>query len=75
MAARQLSDGNDDGTVLGQDGTDKIGFYGKTPAAQRSAAAQATSLVSATAWASVHHSALIEIMNTLTAAGLWKGSA
>jgi hypothetical protein len=75
MAARQLSDGNDDGTVLGQSATDKVGFYGKTPIAQRSGAAQATSLVSATSWASVHHTALIEVMNTLVAAGLWKGDA
>lgn len=75
MAIKQLSDGGADGTVLGQSASDKIGFYGKAPSAQRSAAAQATSLVSATSWASVHHNAFIEIMNTLTAAGLWKGSA
>jgi hypothetical protein len=32
MAVRQLSDGNDDGQVLGQSSTDKIGFYGlETP--------------------------------------------
>lgn len=34
MAARQLSDGNDAGTILGQSATDKVGFYGKTPIAQ-----------------------------------------
>ncbi len=32
MAARNLSDGNSEGTVLGQSSTDKIGFYGSTPA-------------------------------------------
>lgn len=74
MAAKQLSDGGADGVILGQ-ASDKVGFYGKAPSAQRAAAAQATSLVSATSWASVHHNAFIEIMNTLTAAGLWKGSA
>lgn len=34
MAVRQLSDGNDDGTVLGQSATDKIGFHGATPVVQ-----------------------------------------
>jgi len=29
-AVRQLSDGNSQGTVLGQSATDKIGFYGLT---------------------------------------------
>jgi hypothetical protein len=71
----QLSDGRPDGTQLGQSATDKVALYGATPVVQRSAAAQATSLVSATAWASVHHNALIEIMNTLTAIGAWKGGA
>lgn len=36
MAARQLSDGNGDGTVLGKSSTDKIGFYGVgTPVAKQ----------------------------------------
>lgn len=39
MTARQLSDGNDDGQVLGQSSTDKIAFYGDTPVAQASAIA------------------------------------
>ena len=33
-AARQLSDGNSQGTVLGQSVTDLIGFYGVTPTAK-----------------------------------------
>lgn len=42
MAVRQLSDGNDDGTVLGQSASDKIGFYGlATPIVQPSGASQA----------------------------------
>jgi hypothetical protein len=28
--SKQLSDGNPDGTILGQSATDKIGFFGKT---------------------------------------------
>jgi hypothetical protein len=39
MTARQLSDGNDDGTSLGQSATDKIAFYGDTPVVQASAIA------------------------------------
>lgn len=73
-----VGDGRPDGTVIGRTSAEKIGFYGTTPAAQRSAAAQATSLVgtaSSTAITSDVKAALIEVMNTLAAAGLWKGSA
>lgn len=54
------------------------GFYGVTPIAQRAGAAQATSLIgtaSSTALDTGTKAALIEVMNTLTALGLWKGSA
>lgn len=54
------------------------GFYGATPITQRSLAAQATSLVgtaSSTAVNSDMKAAVIEIMNTLAALGLWKGAA
>lgn len=74
MSAKQLSDGGPDGVILGQ-ADDKVGLYGKAPAAQRAGAAQATSLVSATAWGTAHQAALVEVMNTLTAIGAWKGSA
>ncbi len=47
MAARQLSDGNDDGQVLGQSATDKVGFYGATPVDQPAAVADATDAGSA----------------------------
>lgn len=40
MTATQLSDGNDDGQLLGQSTTDKVAFYGGTPSAQPSATAQ-----------------------------------
>lgn len=58
--------------------TDTIGFYGTTTVAQRAAAAQATSNVgtaSSTALDTNTKAAIIEIMNTLTALGLWKGAA
>jgi hypothetical protein len=38
-AARQLSDGNSQGTVLGQSAVDKISFYGNAPLARASLAA------------------------------------
>ena len=41
MAVRQLSDAGPDGNSFGQSAADKIGFYGVTPVAQPSAAAQA----------------------------------
>lgn len=77
-AVKQLSDQNPEGTVLGASTTDKISFYGVTPIVQRSLAAQATSAVgtaSSTALDTNTKAALIEVMNTLTALGLWKGSA
>jgi hypothetical protein len=58
--------------------TGTVGFYGTTPIAQRALAAQATSLVgtaSSTAVNSDLKAAVIEIMNTLAALGLWKGAA
>jgi hypothetical protein len=54
------------------------GFYGTTPISQRSGAAQATSLVGTASSADVTSNmkaALIEVMNTLAALGLWRGSA
>ena len=53
------------------------GFYGTTPITQRSGSAQATSLVgtaSSTDVTSNMKAALIEVMNTLQALGLWAGS-
>lgn len=67
-----------DGIFLAGSATNKIGFYGTTPIAQRALAAQATSLVgtaSSTALDTATKAALIEVMNTLTAIGIWKGSA
>ena len=41
----QLSDGRPDGTLIGQNATDKVGFFGKAPAVQGSAlTAQLTSI-------------------------------
>lgn len=79
MAVEYLGTGNDDGLNHGRSSTDKIGFYGlATPISQRAGAAQATSLVGTASSADVttdQKAALIEVMNTLTALGLWKGAA
>ena len=47
MAARQLSDGNNEGTVLGQDSTDLVGFFGATPVDQPALVADATDAATA----------------------------
>jgi hypothetical protein len=79
MANEYLGTGNDDGVDLGRATSDKIGFYGlATPISQRAGAAQATSLVGTASSADVTSSlkaAVIEIMDTLAALGLWKGAA
>jgi len=78
MPVRELTDYRTDGTRLGQSATDLVGLWGKAPIAQRSGAAQATSLVGTASSTAVNtdlKAAVIEIMNTLTAAGIWKGSA
>ncbi len=49
MTARQLSDGNDDGQVLGQSSTDKVSFYGATPVVRPSVPAAITDASGGTA--------------------------
>lgn len=73
-----LGNDNNDGIVLGRAITTKLGLYGTTPITQRALAAQATSLVGTASSADVNtdlKAAIIEIMNTLAAIGIWKGSA
>ncbi len=41
MAIKQLSDGNPDGTTVGQAAADKISFHGATPIVQQVVAADA----------------------------------
>ena len=74
----RLDYGSPDGCKIGGATTDKIAFFGTTPITQRAAAAQGTSLVATASSADVTSdlkAAVIEIMNTLTAIGIWKGSA
>lgn len=66
-----------DGNVMIANGVaDTVGHYGVTAISQRAGAAQATSLLSSsTDFTAAHLNALKEVMDTLTALGLWKGSA
>lgn len=74
----QVGDGNTaEGLKVGVSGG-SIGFYGKTPVAQRAAAVQAASVVSASSYISVPANLALfaaEVAATLTALGLWKGAA
>lgn len=67
MAARQLSDGNSDGTCLGQSATDKVGFFGKTPVVRPSNIVDATDAATAI-------SKLNEVIAALEALGLTASS-
>ncbi len=83
MPVKQLSDGNADGTVLGQSPSDSISFYNVPPVPQRSGSAQAaippTAPTNATpfgfdqAQAAAIITLLNEIRATLVAVGLMTG--
>jgi hypothetical protein len=68
MTARHLSDGTEDGTVLGQDSADKISFYGATPVTRQAATLSAAITTGATTGAT--NAALLEMYNALKALGL-----
>jgi hypothetical protein len=76
--AKYVSAYETDGTSFGQASADKISFYGVTPITQRAAAIQAASVVSVASYISVSTNLCVfcaEVAATLTALGLWKGSA
>ncbi len=78
MTAEVLGRDPASGTKIGQSTSHLIGFYGVTAVSQRAGAAQATSAVATASSADVTtelKAAVIEIMNTLIAVGLMKGSA
>lgn len=85
MAAVHLSDGNDDGTTIGQSVTDKVSLYGVTPVIQALGADQAECPAGGTGaaaggWDTADHRdeaiALINEMRTaLINFGIIKGSA
>jgi len=78
MAVFYVGDNGPDGACLGTGATEKVAFYGATPVTQRAAAIQASSLISTSALATVGatlQSWMLEVTNTLTGLGIWKGSA
>lgn len=63
-----------DGLQIGKSATEKVGFYGKAPSAQRaySSAVHATSaLATSTDFGATQLAALQEIQSTLIALGIW----
>lgn len=87
MAVKQLSDGGADGVSLGQSITDKVGFYGTTPATQPADADQAAGTTDTFSLTASYNSAIIitsltalldevnAIRSALVTLGLIKGSA
>lgn len=73
MAVNQLSKKDVDGTVVGQDATDKLSFYGKTPVVQPAHTDQAAITAGATATATT--ALVVQIQAALVSLGLIKGSA
>ncbi|MBN9497854.1 MAG: hypothetical protein J0H39_13945 [Alphaproteobacteria bacterium] len=82
MAAKQLSDYNPDGTILGQAAADKIGFHGTAGTAQ--VALSATAALATTAattgaatygFTSAQANGMIALVNALRAALVTKGLA
>lgn len=61
MPVRQLSDGNDDGTTLGQSASDKISFYGAAAVVQQSSAAAGTDAATTQALANALRTALLNL--------------
>jgi hypothetical protein len=73
-----LGSGATSGTTLGRSATDKVSFYGTTPATQRASSVQAASVVSAQSYISVTSNLAAfcaEVAATLTGLGIWKGAA
>lgn len=69
-----LSDGRPDGVLVTQNASDKVGFYGLAPSAQRaySSAVHATSaLATSSDFGATQLAALQEIQKTLIALGIW----
>ncbi len=83
MPVRHLSDGNPDGTVLGQSASDLISFYNTIPVTQRSGSVQAAvpttppTNTSPYGFSQAQATAIITLLNevrtTLVGLGLMKG--
>ncbi len=64
MAVKHLSDKNPDGTVLGQDATDKISLFGGTPVVQQAAGTSNTIVVTNSSAASLLASAIQQLQTS-----------
>jgi hypothetical protein len=69
MAAKQLADGSDDGTVLGQSASDKVGFHGATPAIKATCTLSAALTAATTTPANIA-AAFAELYAALAAKGV-----
>lgn len=70
----QVTYNSDDGAQIGKSASEKVGFYGAVPVAQRaySSAVHATSaLASSTDFGATQLAAVQEIQKTLIALGVW----
>jgi hypothetical protein len=77
-SVEQVTYNSPDGATMGASATEKISFYGVTPATQRASSIQAASVVSAQSFISVTSNLAAfcaEVAATLTGLGLWKGVA
>ena len=81
---QQLADGRPDGTLIGGASTDKVGFYGTTPADQPATASEAAVTTSVTTTATTTNLAstvddivtlVNQIRTDLVELGIIKGSA
>jgi hypothetical protein len=70
MALKELSDGSDDGTRLGQSSTDKIGFYGLTTPIVKRTCTLAAALTAGTTTPANIAAAVDELHAALAAYGL-----
>ncbi len=67
---QHLEDGNNDGTLLGGATTDKIGFYGTTPAAKTAVSATAVTAIGTTTISQVATSGKWAFASSTAAAAL-----
>ena len=65
MATKQLSDGNPDGTVLGQSSADLISLYGATATSQAATIADFASIVVSESAVSVQNTAINAMVTKL----------
>ena len=71
-----LSYNASDECLVGKSSTEKIGFYGTTPIVQRTAAVVTSDVATASSAdvTTALKAAVIDLMNTMEALGLWAGS-